>query len=370
MPTPSIKKHKFRKIGLKAGTPVKGGSSAGPATTAAPGDAAPAVAGSETPAGTEADGTVKVGAQVCVCTDRDRLTCGRVGQVQQILAETVTVETSTLQVLQAARAEVRLLSDFGQPLQAKQAYRMTNEQKLQMLMQCGWDDDREQDDTFDAMQAVLKGTTPILLGVDHLKTWSCYQAWALNVEAIGRPVEFLAGDLLRAWYVGLSDSKENPEHLEKLRVTWTRQCAVKDSLAFLPVWSEVHWTLLVIDHTLQECRYYDSLKDMQTSNWLYADALLSELKKAKVLPWLPAKCPDKANYCVQGPLECGFYACWFMEEEIRRAHGERPFRRGVPQILGKGGERERLCSIFHTLEAANRKMLEDQKLMDMRSKLQ
>ena len=73
-------------------------------------------ASSDAPAGTTADRTVKVGAEVCVCTDRDRLTCGRVEQVRQILAETVTVETSTLQVLQAARAEVRLLSDFGQRL--------------------------------------------------------------------------------------------------------------------------------------------------------------------------------------------------------------------------------------------------------------
>ena len=62
-----------------------------------------------------------------------------------------------LQVLQAARAEVRLLSDFGQPLQAKQAKQVTNAQKLQMLVQCGWDDDRLQDDAFDAMHAVLNG---------------------------------------------------------------------------------------------------------------------------------------------------------------------------------------------------------------------
>ena len=65
-------------------------------------------------------------------------------------------------------------------------------------------------------------------------------------------------------------------------------------------------------------------------------------------------------------MECGFFVCWWMEEEVRQALGERPFCRGMPNIGGKGGLRSQLCSIFANLESANNKMLEDMKLLSER----
>ena len=77
--------------GTAAGSAVKVGSAAGSAA----------------PAGTGADGTVKIGAQVFVCSDRSAHSCGREGTARQILGGTVTMETTTLQILQAPLADVR-----------------------------------------------------------------------------------------------------------------------------------------------------------------------------------------------------------------------------------------------------------------------
>ena len=131
----------------------------------------------------------------------------------------------------------------------------------------------------------------------------------------------------------------------------------------MPIWSSDHWTLLVVDAALQECRFYDSLHTPMESCWIFADSLLTELKKLPEMQWLPQACPKRQNHCEQGPLECGFFTCWWMEEEVRRACGERPFCRGYPKILGPGGQRELLCSVFETLEKANQKMQDEQKML-------
>ena len=287
-------------------------------------------------------------------SDRSRLACGREGTVKQIVDGRVTLETSTLQVLQAPLADVRRTSSFGAFVQPKKLTQLSNIQRVQWLMQVGFDDPREGADTFVSLHHTLKGEHPILLGVDHLKLFTCWLRWALPLEDLTRPVVLLEGDVLRAWYGALIDAKHEPAHLEALQKCWTRPSAVQQALTMFPIWSDEHWTLLVVDSKQKECRYYDSLQNQQNSSWMFADHILAELKKVEGMQWLPEACPARTNYCRQGPLECGLYVCWWMEEEVRRALGERPFWRGMPRILGKGGMRSQVCSIFENLLQVNK----------------
>ena len=235
-----LKKHKF-KIGFfskactlaglaKEVSPKASAAGAGtgaPASVAAP-DVPPS-AGVAAPA----NDTVKLGDKVCVISDRSRAVCGRDGTVKQILGGIVTVATGSLQVLQAPLEDVRLTSSFGDKLTPKKLTMLANKDRVQWLMQCGFDDHRGEDDTFVRLHNLLKGAAPFLLGVDHLKIFTCWLGWAFPLETLTRPVVFLQGDLLKAWYGALIDAKETPEHLAALQREWTRQGFLMKNQGFL-----------------------------------------------------------------------------------------------------------------------------------------
>ena len=81
----------------------------------------------------------------------------------------------------------------------------------------------------------------------------------------------------------------------------------------------LHWTLLVLDRDVKEARYYDSLLKPKADNVVIADLFMGMLKKeaADDFSWLPDAVPQRRNSCRQGPLECGFYVCAWMEDEAR-----------------------------------------------------
>ena len=55
-------------------------------------------------------------------------------------------------------------------------------------------------------------------------------------------------------------------------------------------------------------------------------------------------------------MDCGFYAAWWMEDEIRAAAGEGHFVKGYPAGMPV---REKMCSLFQALQRANADMLRD-----------
>ena len=73
-----------------------------------------------------------------------------------------------------------------------------------------------------------------------------------------------------------------------------------------------------MEQKLKTLRYYDSLSVESETCRLFGDFLVTELKKkVEDLQWLPPSCPSRCNTVKQGPLECGFYVCWWCEEEAR-----------------------------------------------------
>ena len=68
------------------------------------------------------------------------------------------------------------------------------------------------------------------------------------------------------------------------------------------------------------------------------------------------KMGQESGGCRQSGVDCGFYAAWWMEDEIRAAAGEGHFVNGYPAGMPV---REKMCSLFKALQKANADMLRD-----------
>ena len=90
---------------------------------------------------------------------------------------------------------------------------------------------------------------------------------------------------------------------------------------------------------------------------LLADTLVGELKKE--FKWLPNKLPERRNLCRQSGVDCGFYACWWMEDEIRAACNEGYFVNKYPAEMPV---RAKMCSLFQSLKKSNDDMLKNMQL--------
>ena len=109
-----------------------------------------------------------------------------------------------------------------------------------------------------------------------------------------------------------------------------------------------HWVLLVVDVKRQECRFYDTMQKLKPVIVEKVTGFLHLLKRKPELAWLPTDLEkQRKNHCRQGAdLACGYYVLWFMEEEWRLAHGERPMHRGHPE---PGAVVKRLLQIAQNL---------------------
>ena len=87
---------------------------------------------------------------------------------------------------------------------------------------------------------------------------------------------------------------------------------------------------------------------------LLADSMVAALRLE--WKWLPDRLPQRRNYCRQSGVDCGFYAAWWMEDEIRAAAGEGYFVNKYPAEMPV---REKMCSLFKALQKANDDMLKD-----------
>ena len=96
-----------------------------------------------------------------------------------------------------------------------------------------------------------------------------------------------------------------------------------------------HWALLVAQVKSKEVKRYDSLLVVTEVGYLAADTLLTKLKTTGLehLEWLPGSCPHRCYTLVQGPLECGIFVAWWMEDERRELLGQGRWCRGWPKPL-------------------------------------
>ena len=75
---------------------------------------------------------------------------------------------------------------------------------------------------------------------------------------------------------------------------------------------------------MKSVKYYDSLMVESEAGYIAADMMLTKLKQEGLehMSWLPDSCQHRCHAAVQGPLECGFFVIWWMEEEIRQLMGQ------------------------------------------------
>ena len=307
------------------------------------------------PAGTP----LQPGEQVRICSDSaGRLSCGVEGQVCRVRMGKVQIHTAVMAVHEVPEAAVRRRSELKAPCQVRPLRQITALQREGWLVRAGWGEDSAGEDTFAGCAEHIEGVAPVMIGHQHVTLYWTYLQWALNLSSAPRPMKLLDPELVVAWYGGTTEA-EVPATLQAqwrfILDTCTRDAT---AVVLIPLWRGEHWTLIVLDHVERQCRYYDSLTVESQGSYLVADFLVTELHKAghASLEWLPPVCPHRRNFCRQGPLECGFFVCWWLEEECRAMMGEGWCSQGWPQPMEA---RRCLQRFMHNLKPAAEKIARD-----------
>jgi hypothetical protein len=202
-----------------------------------------------------------------------------------------------------------------------------------------------------------------MIGHQHMTLYWTYVQWALKLASAPRPMKLVDPELLVSWYAGTTESEEPAELVQQWRCILDMCIQDATAVVLFPVWKSEHWTLLVVDQGERRCRYYDSLQAESEGSYLVADYVVTSLAKAghASLEWLPAVCPHRVNSCKQGSLECGFFVCWWLEEECRAMMGEGWCSRGWPQPMEVRRCMERF---LHNLQATAERMARDRDFLE------
>jgi len=287
------------------------------------------------PAGASGAPLFAVGDKVRICSEAYlRNACGVEGTVERMKGDFVFVRTDAYQQYKAATAAVRKLADLTEKKRMKNLTCVSAAHRAAWLVQCGFQDHAVGEDTFEGQYKRLAGVDPVYIGVQHIMLWFYYIKWALELEAGARQVECVEPELACAWLGGTVEAEDLEDVTKQWRVI-LKQCSRSNALVLVPLWKSEHWVLLVLDHAEQTCRYYDSLEVQSESCHLVADYFVGELKKSDLeeLAWLPNSCPCRHNKAKQGPMECGFFVCHYMEAECRAMLGEGRCSNGWPKPL-------------------------------------
>jgi len=295
-----------------------------------------------------------IGAKVRVFSDAyGKHACGVVGNVHSFVEDNVVLTTDTMKQINVAVSAVELWEPLKHPRVAKNLKHITGALRGEWLVQCGWDAEvKVGDDAYEPWRTRIAGNAPVLLEATHVQMYSLFLKWSLDLDA-----KYVFVDpLLLYLYAEMEE-----EDAEKAAMRWScieKQCFSGDpsAVVLLPIVHSEHWVLLVLDLQNKQCRYYDSLLVESESCYLRADFLLESLRKSGKAEWLPAALPHRCNAVRQGPLECGFFVLWWMEDECRRRLGEGRCSKGWPR---PGDVRANMCKLFANMQAAATKMQKD-----------
>ena len=281
---------------------------------------------------------------------------GAVGRVKSFVGANVVVETDTCRSFTVAATAVEAIDTLKEPLVAKNLKHITGDLRQKWLVECGWSLElKAGEDIFAAWKKPLAGQDAVCLDATHLQLYLLFMKWSLSLD---NAVAFVDPVLLYIW----SEQEEEDAALAASRWSCIEKTCVQHSeaLVLLPILQGGHWVLMVVDVKQKECRYYDSLAVEAESCYLRADFILEHLKKIAGMEWLPTSMPHRCNDVKQGPLECGFFVTWWMEEECRRRLGEGIWSRGCPR---PGDVRKNIYKLLCNLEPAAEKMQKDLKLL-------
>ena len=161
--------------------------------------------------------------------------------------------------------------------------------------------------------------------VSFLEIWWQYWCWATG-SAADHTVQCADACHTKA-LLGADSRPIDADGVQILAERWA-----SGDMWLVPLSIANHWVLLVVDVKKRECRFYDTLHQIMPIIVKKMTGFLELLKRNPGLAWLPTDLKKlRTHHCRQGAdLACGYYVLWFMEEEWRSAHGERPMHRGHP----------------------------------------
>ena len=259
------------------------------------------------------DAGVVVGCKARVCSDKERNICGLQGRVAHITPAGVasleelkshdvfTVPVGDLKPMAHLKAALSLLP-----------HTLTLKVKMEIVMECVWDEGRAGEDELEPRTMELAGNHPVMLVTDHVQTWWSYLKHAFAKKLKKRVFCADPQHLWSYWQAHLHGNKT----AEAMGRAITRQCRDAD-LVLLPCWERQpdHWTLLAVDVQAEEMRYYDSLQLEHPLCRCLATGvkyMLQYDKKGKC-QWMPEDIPERHNHCRQEGIDCGFYVAWWLE---------------------------------------------------------
>ena len=117
--------------------------------------------------------------------------------------------------------------------------------------------------------------------------------------------------------------EEEKEVCQRQKAAFKKLCQDHD-LVLVPVYDSAggagaeHWTLLSVLKVAQgqvQVRYYDTLIEESGSSRACAGDIL--ILMATFLEGCRPDVPRRRNHARQGIVECGFFVCWYIEEEVR-----------------------------------------------------
>ena len=277
------------------------------------------------------------------------------------------VETEALRRNIVQHEDLELTNGLKPLSDLKNLRQVTATLREMWLVETGFGDAvRLDEDSFKTLSAELKSEGPMWLRTEQLNFCWRFTSWALQAPP---SVAYLDPLLTWMWYHhdGIGEEADDDQK-KKWQMILKTVCRKEVELVLIPLAVNEHWSLLVLESSLQSVKYYDSLLHESEAGYLAADILLTKLRHDGLehMQWLPLSCPHRCHAATQGPLECGFFVGWWMEEEVRQLMGEGRWRRGW--VIAKEARVQMLKIMNNCVPAANKMQAELLKLADMEGK--
>ena len=280
---------------------------------------------------------LKVKDSVQVVSDRNPAVCGFRGEIVKIGHSGLVLATAAgIQVVPCG--DVRKAPDGGwKPLlKLKSLASCTRGLRVAWVTQTSSETltvELSKPDLLQTFYADLaKGRKNHEMEVPMLELWWAYVKWALDLTAES------GGEIARVYlaspcrFIAAVGGVETPVEEEAVRKFGVEILDMKKAL--FPVALQNHWTLLTVDLEMKKMTFWDTLNNIKPAIVEKMKRVVEIFKTIPGLEWLPADVSScRTHWCRQGAdVSCGYFVCWFLEEEMRRSLGECPWSRGSPNV--------------------------------------
>ena len=163
--------------------------------------------------------------------------------------------------------------------------------------------------------------------VPMLELWWFYLKWSLDITE--------EHQVYLAWpcrFIQACGGLESAVDEDGVRIIG--QEILEKKKALFPLALAGHWTLLTVDLEMKKMTFWDTLHEIKPSIVKKMKIVVEIFKTIPGLEWLPGDVSlCRTHSCRQGAdVSCGYFVCWFLEEEMRRSLGECQWSRGSPNV--------------------------------------